>query len=62
MHRHLSPNGQFGWDINNTIGATLQVQPPPHAHTREEEEELVALVVVVVVVACGLKRSKEVDT
>jgi len=24
MHRHTSKNGQFGWDIDNTIGATPQ--------------------------------------
>jgi hypothetical protein len=24
MHRHTSPNGMFGWRMNNTIGATFQ--------------------------------------
>jgi fructosamine-3-kinase len=24
MHRHTSKNGMYGWDINNTIGATPQ--------------------------------------
>jgi fructosamine-3-kinase len=24
MHRHTSPNGMYGWKMNNTIGATFQ--------------------------------------